>query len=396
MPYRPYRGRRRRGSGWGLVFGALAAGVTAIGVTWYLHVPVPGWIGSRSAEAVTVQSVEPALPPPSPTPPSAQSLFSEAEQAFADGRWIDAAEGYRRTTELEPSFGRAYIRWTRALINQHHVAEAAERGRQAIAMSPNSAEARAVLAVALDWGGQVDRALQVGSEAVELDRSAPTAMIALAEVYADLYRVREADELLAQAQEAGADDPELYRVQGILREMRADYAGAVESYSRAIELAPRWSYLYVSLGHAYRVQKQYDEALGAFGHALELSPTDARAEGGRGMVYHAREQYEHAVERFQRAIELDPSYATAYAQLAWVYYGRRDYDRAEPLFSRAIELDHDHGRLAQYRHALGWIYLSSKRPAEARDQFTRALELNPGLQGARDGLALLQTPAPRR
>jgi tetratricopeptide (TPR) repeat protein len=367
----------------------------AFGVTWYLHVPVPGWIGSRSAEAVTVQTSEPALAPP-PPPPSAQAIFADAEAAFADGRWIDAANGYRRVVEIEPSFGRAYIRWTRVLINQHHVAEATERGRQAIAMNPKSAEARAVLAVALDWSGQVERAAQLGLEAIELDRTSPPALIALAEVYADQYRLREADELLAQAQDIVVDDPELYRVQGILRETRADYAGAVESYSRAIDLAPRWSYLYVSLGHAYRVQKQYDEALGAFGHAVELSPTDARAEGGRGMVYHAREEYEHAIDRFQRAIELDPTYATAYAQLAWVHYGRREYDRAEPLFLRAIELDHDRGRLAQYRHALGWIYLNARRPTEARDQFTRALELNPNLQGARDGLALLQAPAPRR
>ena len=80
----------------------------------------------------------------------------------------------------------------------------------------------------------------------------------------------------------------------MLRETRADYAGAVESYSRAIELAPTWSYLYVSLGHALRAQNLYDEALSAFGRAAELSPTDARAEGGRGMVHHAREEHEQA------------------------------------------------------------------------------------------------------
>ena len=112
------------------------------------------------------------------------------------------------------------------------------------------------------------------------------------------------------------------------------------------------------------------------------------------MVHHAREEYEHAIERFQKAIELDQTYATAYAQLAWIHYGRREYDRAESLFGRAIELDRDAGRLAQYRHALGWIYVSAKRTAEAREQFTKALELNPGLKGAKDGLAVLQAPGP--
>ena len=66
---------------------------------------------------------------------------------------------------------------------------------------------------------------------------------------------------------------------------------------------------------------------------------------------------------------------------------------------KAIELDRDGARLAQYRHALGWIYVAARRTADAREQFTRALALNPGLQGARDGLAVLQqgqAQAPRR
>jgi tetratricopeptide (TPR) repeat protein len=365
----------------------------AFGVTWYLHVPVPGWIGSRNVEAVTVKMSDPVLVPAAPVR-SAEAVYAEAEEAFGSGRWVEAADGYRRVTEIEPGFGSAYTRWTRALINQNRVAEAAERGRQAVTMNPQSAEARAVYAVALDWGGQIDRAGQVALEGVMLDKSSPSAMIALAEVYADQYRLRESEELLIAALDRAPADPEVYRTQGVIRETRADYAGAVEAYARAIELAPNWSYLYISLGHAYRAQQLYDDALAAFGRASELFPSDARAEGGRGMVFRAREEHEHAIERFQRAIELDPTYATAYAQLAWIHYARREYDRAETLFARAVELDREPSRVAQYRHALGWIYLSSKRPAEAREQFTKALELNPSLKGARDGLAVLQSPAP--
>ncbi len=72
-----------------------------------------------------------------------------------------------------------------------------------------------------------------------------------------------------------------------------------------------------------------------------------------------------------------------------IYYQRRDYARAQPLFERAVELERNPARNASYRHALGWIYLANKQNPEAREQFTKALELNPGLQGARDGLAQL-------
>lgn len=368
------------------MWGALAAGALAFGAGWYLHVPVPAWIGSRDVKAAT--EVVAVVPPPPPD--TAEALFARGEMAFAAGRWAEASADYERAVALRPDFGPAQTRWARALLNEHLVAESIDRAQQALAAGPKSAEARAVFAVALDWSGQVDRAAQAAREAVELDGSSPAALGALAEASADQYRLVESDELLRMALKLAPADPELYRVQGSIREARADYAGAVDAYRQAIDLAPAWSYLYVSLGHALRAQGQHVDALAAFGRAVELAPEDARAEGGRGMVLYAREEYDAAIASFQRAIDLDPTYATAYAQLAWIHYARREYDRAEPLFGRAIELDHDAGRVAQYRHALGWIMVSARRDAEAKEQFTRALELSPNLQGARDGLKLLQ------
>jgi len=311
------------------------------------------------------------------------------------GRWTDAEVAYHRAVDIRPEYGLAHARWARVLLNQHRVAEALDRAREAVTHAPRSADARAVLTLALDWAGQIDRAVQTGFDALELDRANPSVLAAMAEAYSDQFRLTEADELLADALRRTPNDPDLYRVQGALREARADYDGAIDSYRLAVDMAPGWSYLYVSLGHAFRANGQFDEALSAFNRAVELAPEDARAEGGRGMVYYAREEYEPATVSFQRALAIDPGYPTAYAQLAWIHYARREYELAEPLFNRAIELDHDRARIAQYRHALGWIMVSSRRPAEAREQFTKALELSPNLQGARDGLKLLQggTPA---
>jgi tetratricopeptide (TPR) repeat protein len=372
------------------VCGALAAGALAFGATWYLHVPVPSWIGSRDVKAATETVSEPIAARSSPD--TADALFARGEIAFDAGHWAEAAGAYQRAVALRGDFVPAHTRWARALLNEHRVSEAIDRAQQAVSYGPRDADARAVLAVAFDWSGQVDRAAVAGDEAVELDSTAPFALAALAEASADQYRLMEADELLQKALGLTPNEPELYRVQGSVREARADYAGAVESYRHAIDLAPDWSYLYVSLGHALRVQGQHDGALDAFGRAVELAPDDARAEGGRGMVYFAREDYDPAIASFQRALELDPVYPTAYAQLAWIRYARREYDQAEPLFNRAIELDHDPAHVAQYRHALGWIMLSERRNTEAREQFIRALELNPNLQGARDGLKALQGP----
>ena len=51
---------------------------------------------------------------------------------------------------------------------------------------------------------------------------------------------------------------------------------------------------------------------------------------------------------------------------------------------------------ADVHHLIGLSLSLLGRSEEALTQFARALELNPGLQGARDGLAVLQGMAPRR
>ena len=61
----------------------------------------------------------------------------------------------------------------------------------------------------------------------------------------------------------------------------------------------------------------------------------------------------------------------------------------------AVALEKDPVRNAEYRHALGWIYLNAKQYPKAKEEFTRALEENPDLQGAKDGLQVLATSSPR-
>ncbi len=247
---------------------------------------------------------------------------------------------------------------------------------------------QAVLALAHDWSGNPDRAITVARRAVDLDPKLPEAQAYLAEALTDRYKLRDAEDVLQKAAAAASprENPEVLRVQAYLQETKADYAGAVATYRRSIQLAPEWSFLYLSLGHALRAQKLYAEASDAFQKAAELNPQDPRAEGGLGMVYYATEEYATAQSHLERSIEIDASYATGYGQLGWVFYVQKQYDRAQPNFERAVELEKDPAKNAAYRHALGWIYLSMKQYDRARQEFTKALELNPDLEGAREGL----------
>jgi Tfp pilus assembly protein PilF len=78
---------------------------------------------------------------------------------------------------------------------------------------------------------------------------------------------------------------------------------------------------------------------------------------------------------------------------------QKQYDKAQPNFEKAVDLEKDPSRNATYRHALGWTYVKTKQNVKAKVEFTKALEENPDLEGAKEGLQVLasaQTPPATR
>ncbi|MHB1160918.1 MAG: tetratricopeptide repeat protein, partial [Chloroflexota bacterium] len=66
------------------------------------------------------------------------------------------------------------------------------------------------------------------------------------------------------------------------------------------------------------------------------------------------------------------------------------YPEAIPHLLHAIELEKSAQKLTSYRHAAGWSLYAEKRYPEAREQLTKALQLDPKLQGAMDGLEMVK------
>src|ERR1051326_3634940 len=377
--------RRRSGPNWGLIVSlVLVAGAAAYFVPQYLNPgagPPPPPLGSDAIPASA------AAPSPVPTPPSAR--LAEADQQLAAGHWSASEVIYADIARAAPNLAPAHAGWARALIYENKPAEAVEHAQKAVDLEPKSAEYQAILALAFDWSGNTDRALTAARRATELDPKLPEGWAYLAEAETDKFRLREAADALSHTGTAGSDNAEVLRVQAYLAETNADYASAVDLYKRAIQQTPERSFLYISLGHALRALKQFDAAIQAYQQASDLNPSDARAEGGMGTAYYAMEEYDSAQAHLERSVEIDPNYATGWGQLGWTFYVQKAYDKAQPDFEKAVDLEKDPTRNAEYRHALGWIYLNAKQYPQAKEQFTRALAENPDLAGAKEGLQVL-------
>jgi superkiller protein 3 len=381
--------RRQRAPNWVLIIGFLILGTVGLAVAAELT-PVRQLLPLSAAVPMRAAAPPTAEPTLVPSAPSAASHLTRGDSLLSQGRWVEAGSAYQQALQVEPRLTAATTRLARSLLYQNRMAEGLEQAQRAVDLEPLNPEAQMVLALAVNWNGNPDRAIIVGRRAVELDAKSAEALAYLAEAYVDKYRLREATEALDHAEVLDRGNPEVWRVRGYLLETQTDYQDAVAAYRKAIELGPGRSYLVLSLGHALRILKRDDEAIQVFTTAGELAPSDPRPHGGIGMVHYGREEYPAALVALERAVRIDPRYANGYAQMAWVYYVQRKYDQALPLFEQAVELERDKPRLAQYRHALGWIYLNLKQPAKARPQFEQALALNPELEGAKDGLAVIE------
>jgi len=381
--YRRPTHRRRGGVSAPAVFAVLLV-AALIEAAWFLQ---PIWRGALAPTIVLAEATPPE--PPAAIGETSALQLRAAREALSAGRWVEANVAFDRAADLDAAPPAATLAAAGMLLDVHRIDEALDRARRAVALAPAAPEALTVLATALDWSGQPEEAVGVARRATELAPADVRAQAALAEALADRHKLEEADALIADALARAPLDPEVHRVDGAIGEVQADYARAVEAYRRALELEPGGAHRHLSLGLALRSLGQHEEAQAACNRAAELSPTNARAYGCLGLVALAQGQINRAIPLFERALELDPRYPTAAAQLGWLASRRGDDARAAPLFELAVASDRDPARLAQYRQALGWSYLRLGRGAPAREQFTQALALDPSVQSAREGLAVL-------
>ena len=104
----------------------------------------------------------------------------------------------------------------------------------------------------------------------------------------------------------------------------------------------------------------------------------------RGSKALNRRDYEHAIQHFDRAVELDPTFAEAYNQRAIVHYLREDFDACISDCRKAVERMPCHfGAWA----GLGHCHAHEGRLADAVRCYEKALQINPHLEGVRQGVA---------
>jgi Tfp pilus assembly protein PilF len=169
-------------------------------------------------------------------------------------------------------------------------------------------------------------------------------------------------------------------------ETHGQYGAAVDLYERARHNDP-------SLHVAQRLAPLYDRlgdmphALAEYQRAIKENPRDADVLNSFGYFYYNRGKWSEAEEQLRRALSVSPNHKRAWVNLGLTLGEQGHYVESLEAFRKAVPEADAHSNLA-------FLLMTQGKRDEAKQEYRRALELNPKLAIAQKALEKLEHPGP--
>lgn len=113
---------------------------------------------------------------------------------------------------------------------------------------------------------------------------------------------------------------------------------------------------------------------------MSPNPTSAR---DQGIMFLKQGSNKEAIEFLQEALEEDPKDADLYLYLGYAYGKNEDFQSTIDILEKAVDLA---PTSAKIHYNLGVAYQKIHNITEAKDEYMRALGLDPGYQAAKTAL----------
>jgi tetratricopeptide (TPR) repeat protein len=319
------------------------------------------------------------------------------------GRLDDAVREYRETIRLSPGMALAHYNLGNTLLQMNHLQEAQSAYYEAIRTDPNLALAYGGLCRALQAMGRPDEARRSCETAIKLQPD-------LAVLHYDYAGVLQAQEQLdrAAAEYTTAvrlrpDSVEAQNDLGSILQQLGRLDQAKQHYEAALALNADLGLTHGALCSTLQMLRRLDEARRECETAIRLQPDLAVGRYDLGNILQQQGRHQEAVAQYLEALRLDPEFPEAHfnAATSLEALGRSAEARYHTTQATA-------GLPDPAAHSVRGAALEGQgRLTEAREEYARALQLEPGLAVARQGITRVdaalqlpasssQLPAPRR
>jgi tetratricopeptide (TPR) repeat protein len=287
----------------------------------------------------------PAQPNPFEATPtvtrSPESLATEAEELFKQGKLLQAIDAYQAAINASPQNPALYIAIARIQVWAGQYEEAQANAENAILLNPENSMAHAVRAWALDFQGPDNnaKALETIDKAVELDPNNAIAHAYRVEILIDTRSAENIQKAIDVSKSALALNPdalETRRARAYLLEATANYEEAIQFYRSAIEVNPNIPILHMELGRNLRFTLVYDDAITEFTLANTLNPPDPEPDLFISRTYATMGDYAKALQYAETAVKDRPTDPSLRGNWGVMYYRNFLYNEAVEQLSLAI------------------------------------------------------------
>lgn len=373
--------------------------------------PVP------AAAPATTTPAAPATPATSSavpvTRPPAANYVIVGNVYYEQGKFDQAYVAFRAAAELDPRNTAALLGLGRSQVKLRLYGPAIETLRQLVQADPQGISGYIALSQAYQqqFGGSGDRAAVSGNLTAALG-------------------VLQSAEGVVTAQGGESRDLNLSKVlneRGNVYRLQGDAARAIDAFKQASTLNPDNSLILFNLGDMYFATGNLPQAISSLQQAVitdprdpynrayyakllalsgnvvaakpeaaqaaRLAPTNAYAVGQYGVVSYLAKDATTARAQLTQAVTLDPlRYPEFYYYLGRLSLDGGDLRASRENLTKAVALD---STAPEYAYYLGVSYersagLIAPDNLKARENYERALKLNPGYRAAQDALGRLK------
>jgi tetratricopeptide (TPR) repeat protein len=228
----------------------------------------------------------------------------------------------------------------------------------------------------------LESAIAMFRQAVELDPNYALAYAGVAEAYWRKYQLTKDSELLELARTHGLRaitlndrlSPVLVTM-GLIETSGGQYGDAVRNFNRALRLEPLNVDAHRGLASAFEGSGRPKEAEAIYRQAIRLRPNHWASHRDLGVFYFNMGRYSEAEPYFKSVIKLTPDNYRAYSNLGATYLKLGRTDEAAQMYKQSLVIKPDADALTY--SGLGSVYYFQERYADAATQFEKAVEFAP-------------------
>jgi Tfp pilus assembly protein PilF len=205
--------------------------------------------------------------------------------------------------------------------------------------NPNNYRAHNNLGAELNDRGNLSRAVQEYSKALEIRPDFADANNNLGNALIQQGQFEEASQYISRALKENPRFTAAYNNMGVALASKGDLDGAIRHFRKALRRRPAYSEAHNSLGNALAQKGRVEEAMKEWTKAAELNPRFAQPHYNMGLIFERQGDVKRATECFSDAVRIDPDYAQAYSKLGFIAARQGDYKTAADYFSKALEIN---------------------------------------------------------